>query len=115
MLSTFCPRKLRPTVDPVCEASALVTWEEPRNDSESGAVRVMGAPRRRSAGIAGRPETGLPDKVLNHPEIEYLADDSGSCQRFLPEPTKREISLTATSIDLAPGLDRGRGAYTGPK
>ena len=86
---------------------------------ESGAVRVRdgyasGVDR---VDVSGRPETSLPNKVLNDSEIECLANDSGSCcGSFLSgEPTTRSVPLTTTSIDLAPGLDKSRGAYTGPK
>ena len=69
-------------------------------------------PRRRIRTSRDR----LPDKVLNDAEIESLADDSIPCCDIPSgEPTTTVVSLTATSIDLAPGWDRSRGAYTGPK
>ena len=82
---------------------------------ESGGVRVrdrhaLGVDR---VDVSGRPEPRLPDEVLNDSEIECLADDSGSC--VLPGSPVPEIPATMTSIDRAPGLDRSRGAYTGPK
>ena len=43
--------------------------------------------------VSGRPETRLPDEVLNDSEIERLAEESGSCPSFSPVPTFRNDDL----------------------
>ncbi len=87
---------------------------------ESSAVRVRdgyasGVDR---VDVSGRPETGLPDKVLNHPEIECLANDSGSWYvssfrraddacRF-PSPRPPSILLRGWTGAVARTRDRSR-------
>ena len=56
-------------------------------------MRESGAARERDGyasvvdrvDVSGRPETGLPDEVLNDYEIERLAKESGSCRVILPQ------------------------------
>ena len=70
---------------------------------EGGGVRVRD---RHASGVdrvdvSGRPETRLPDEILNDAEIQRLADESASS--FPVAPPARH-SRTTTSIDSRPGV-----------
>ena len=116
VLSTFSPRKLRPTVDPVLRRERSGHLGKSQGTvHEGGAVRVRdgyasGVDR---VDVSGRPEPRLPDKVLNDSEIDVSPNTPFLVYSFRRARGSR--FATTTSIDRAPGWEKSRGAYTGPK
>ena len=85
-----------------------------RTMREGGGVRVRD---RRAFGVdrvdvSGRAETRPPDEILNRAQIQRLADESTSCCPVVPPLGSLERRPPSTR---APGLDKVRGAYAGPK
>ena len=53
--------------------------------------------------VSGRPETGLPDELLNDHEIERLAEESGSCPSSFGVPRFRNDDLHHSCLGVGQG------------